>query len=175
MKLTQGKRNEILQTLVNEAYSKETENKFLADLSEELKKLKIFEIPIMLYNNYPKYVRPENGCYISGNYLDKYEDKYFELTFTYANAGYLPMTIQLNNLPSEVIEIVNNIAIFRKGKSDFRANLRRVLDSCNTSTQLINLIPDTSRFFNELPKNTQVIPKELIDKVNSVIKIHSKE
>lgn len=175
MKLTQGKRNEILQTLVNEAYSKETENRFLADLSEELKKLEMFKIPIMLYNNYPEYVRPEYGCYISMDYLYKDVDKYFKLTFTYASANYFPITIKLNNLPSEVIEIVNNIAIFRKGRNDFRTNLKKVLDSCNTSTQLINLIPDTSRFFNELPKNTQVIPKELIDKVNSVIKIHSKE
>ena len=169
MKLTKEKKREILNTLVYEAYSIEAENRLLADLSDELKTLEMFEIPIMLYNKYPHYVRPEHMCYIYGDLPNNSYGKWFCLTFTYASYDYEAKQIQLNYLPSEVIEIVNEIISFEERRNIFRKNLEKIFSSCNTSKQLIDLIPTTSRFFNDLPKNTQVIPKELIDEINSVI------
>lgn len=163
MKLTQGKRNEIIAVLVSKSFPIEKEIELEKVISDKLMKLESFQTPIMLYRDYPAYVWHSSICRI--------DDKTVGLNFSYAMTNYGVIKFKTDDLPPDIVEAFYNLMEFRNAKADFKAALGKTLEACSTSKQLIDMVPSTKSFFNERNTATQLVPKELVDKVNGVLEV----
>lgn len=55
-----------------------------------------------------------------------------------------------------------------KAREEFKANIHKILKSCNTSTQLMKLVPETAVFFSQ-EEPTALIDKQTLDSVNNIL------
>lgn len=162
MKLSLEKKKEIITVLVSKSFPTEKERELEGSISDELEKLDVFKIPIMLFKEYSAYILSKNTCYIN--------DEIINLNFSYATRGYYTnVYLNTKDLSLDIIAAFNKLCAWRKAKADFKKDLTNTVIACNTSKQFTDLVPSAKSLFEEKNASTQLVPKDLIDRVNGIL------
>lgn len=163
MKLTLEKKREISTVLEAKSFPTEKENELQKVISDKLEKLAVFQTPTMLCREYPDYVHGASLCYIG--------DEKISLNFRYAIlcTDFDSIRLKSESLSPDIVEALDRLTEFRSTRAGFKAALEKTLQACSTSKQLTDLIPGTKPFFDQNSPAAQLVPKELVDKVNTVL------
>lgn len=163
MKLSLEKKREIITVLVSKSFPTEKERELEGAISDKLESFDVFKIPIMLYKEYSVYVHGVSTCYIN--------DEVISLNFRYATRAcyYDNIYLKTKDLPLDIVEAFNKLCAWRKARADFKKDLKDTLVACNKSKQFTDLVPSAKSLFEEKNTDTQLVPKELVDRVNGIL------
>ena len=180
MKLTNDIRDNVLKGLMEKTFPQEAliqaEHKLgsmwleSSSLAQEQKKM---------CDDYPKYVSNTDIAYLISESNERLN---IHLGFTVAqrkclSSSYLsePIIIakEFKHKSPEFYSAIQSYFELIRAREDFRKNIRKLLTACNSSTQLVKLIPETSVFFSQ-EQPTALVDKQTLDSINNILDIWRK-
>ena len=182
-KLTNETKNKIITGLVNDTYKASEFAEIREGLIKEVKKLPFIRKGMELIKRYPEYINVSTSIFIFGNF-SKYSkeqqntfmnicacnsyDKYFSADYEFCTKGCFTLYEHIDELSEKGQVFWDRLVDFCNGKVTFKKNLEQVVDSVNTTKQLLDILPEAKKYIPEEITNF-LIPMDCVKSVREVL------
>ena len=193
MRLNNSIRERVKIFLIEKAFPKTKEENLMKNLRLTLESSDLLSSRKQIYELYPEYIRGSSRVRFERKTRYSYSGKYDEtqtveasISFTYATKvnewGCLEVNITTPEFKEKYPLIFNDVLAlmeFEKSRTEYRRSVGKVLDVVQSSTPLINLIPECAEFFQTeshgVTSTTSLVPTEELTLIRSYLDAVEKE
>jgi len=164
MKLTNEKRDKIIQTIKEELFSSAEKKEIKIKIGAELRKLIDPEIDLG-WEKYKKYIETNEKIYL--RYAPEGTSDYYPCN-QYPDSG-VKDTLNFEDLPEDIASMVREYSDRLIEVNKKIAEIKNVLLACNTDKQLLDLVPEFEKY---IPKGNHIflpVPIETIKNVKNIL------
>lgn len=182
-KLTNEMKNKIITGLVNDAYKASEFAEIREGLIKEVKKHPFIRKGMELIKRYPEYIDVSTSIFISSGFSKYSEEQqtmfmniyvcnsygnYFSADYEFCTKGYFTLYEHIDELSEKGQAFWDRLVDFCNGKVTFKKNLEQIVNSVNTTKQLLDILPEAKKYIPEEISNF-LIPMDCVKSVREVL------